>query len=125
VDCVLSSPRGSVPISVSGGALGISLHRPPGSAASAQVSAGAVQVRLDASSTRLALLDSCWDSVGPSAGDRYELRISAGAVQVSLDDAAPASPPLAPLHAALPGGTRGADSIAIDLLLDEIERRAG
>jgi TetR/AcrR family tetracycline transcriptional repressor len=125
VDCVLPAPRGSVPISVSGGALGISLHRPPGSAASAQVSAGAVQVRLDASATRLALLDSRWESVGPSGADRYELRISAGAVQVSLDDAAPAPAPLSALHAALPASVRGEESIAIDLLLDGIERRAG
>ncbi|MGO9178755.1 MAG: TetR family transcriptional regulator [Candidatus Limnocylindrales bacterium] len=125
VDCVLPSPRGSVPISVSGGALGISLHRPPGSAASAQVSAGAVQVRLDASSTRLALLDSRWESVGPSAANRYELRVSAGAVQVSLDEGAPAAPLLSPLPAALPSGALGEESIAIDLLLDGIERRVG
>jgi hypothetical protein len=125
VDCVLPSPRGIVPISVSGGALGISLHRPPGTAASAQVSAGAVQVRLDASSTRLALLDSQWESVGPSVADRYELRVSAGAVQVSLDDAAPARPSLWSVPSELPTRHGEAESIAIDLLLDGIERRTG
>jgi hypothetical protein len=123
VECVLPPPRGVVPILVSGGAVKVDLHRPPGSAASAKVSAGALQVRLDGSSTRVALLDSHWTSgAGTRAADRYDLSISAGAVQVTLDEHAAAD---AGTAAPSPvGGREIRDaSLARELLLAGIEHR--
>ena len=59
VECFLPPPHGVVPIEVSGGVVGVTLHRPRGVAVAADVSTGAVR-----------------------------LRISGGAVQVSLDSEA-------------------------------------
>jgi AcrR family transcriptional regulator len=122
VDAVLPVPRGIVPIDVSGGALAVRLHRPPGTAAIANVSAGAVQVKLDALSTALAVLDAHWESPGArQVANRYELRVSGGAIQVSFDDHAPSEPGhdfKAPTPASSAPGS------AVDLLLDGIERRA-
>jgi AcrR family transcriptional regulator len=123
VECVLPPPRGVVPILLSGGAVKVDLHRPPGTAASAKVSAGALQVRLDGSSTRVALLDSHWTSgSGVGAPNRYDLSISAGAVQVTLDEHAAAD---AGTAAASPmGGRELRDaSLARELLLSGIEHR--
>ncbi len=120
VDCILPAPRGVVPIDVSGGAVAIVLHRPPGASASAHLSAGALQVRLDGAATRIALIDSRWESVVQGGTDRYELDVSAGAIQVTLDAEAPAGarPAMAPLRRTPQEG-----NIAIDLLLEGIERR--
>jgi hypothetical protein len=90
---VLPVPHGIVPTDISGGALAVKLHRPVGTAATAKVSAGALQVRLDAFSTRAGVLDTRWESADARlAVDRYELRISGGAIQISLDDSASAEP---------------------------------
>lgn len=121
VDAVLPVPRGIVPIDVSGGALAVRLHRPAGTAAIANVSAGALQVRLDAFSTALAVLDAHWESQDARlAANRYELRVSGGAIQVSFDDHAP-SEPRHDFGAVMPA--LSAPGSAVDLLLDGIERR--
>lgn len=140
VECFLPGPRGIVPIGVSGGAIGVRLHRPPGTAATARISAGALQVSLDAFSTRAAVLDSRWESAGASAsGDRYELKVSGAAVQVSLDALAPGGMPASAASpagdpgvasgvttGAAPGvddGRFGGASTGVELLLLGIERR--
>src|SRR5260221_2442868 len=95
VECFLPRPRGVVPIIVSGGVVGLTLHRPPGAAVVAHVSAGTARIKLDAFSATALTSDLHWETPGASASaDRYELRINGGAVQVSLDDkATPSSPP--------------------------------
>jgi AcrR family transcriptional regulator len=122
VDCVLPIPHGVVPIDVSGGVLGVKLHRPAGTAATAKVSSGALQVRLDAFSTKAAILDAHWASADARvAGNRYELRISGGAIQVSLDETARPKPFDVVEIAA--GPVRREPGSAIELLLNGIERR--
>jgi AcrR family transcriptional regulator len=121
VDCHLPRPRGVVPIIVSGGVVGLNLHRPPGVAVIADVSAGAVRVKLDALSIKATVTELHWESEGASgAADRYELRISGGAVQVSLDDMAKPQP--APQLEA-EGPSSGEAVSALDILLDGVESR--
>jgi len=124
VDCVLPLPNGVVPIEISGGAIGVTLHRPAGTAAVAKISAGALQVSLDAFSTRAAVLDGHWASPDArGAANRYDLRISGGAVQVSLDEIASPEPLDAVEMSA--GPVKREHGSAIELLLDGIERRIG
>lgn len=121
VECFLPRPRGAVPIVVSGGVVGLTLHRPPGSAVVAHVSAGTARIKLDAFSAAALASDLHWESPGASASvDRYELRINGGAVQVTLDDkATPSSfPPAEPEGPAVAAGAS-----ALDILLDGVERR--
>jgi hypothetical protein len=122
VDCVLPPPNGVVPIEISGGALGVTLHRPAGTAAVAKISAGALQVRLDAFSTQTAVLDGHWMSPDArGAPNRYDLRISGGAVRVSLDEIASPAPVDTPDP--IVGPVRPEPGSAMELLLDGIERR--
>jgi TetR/AcrR family tetracycline transcriptional repressor len=120
VEAFLPRPRGVVPIIVSGGVVGVTLHRPPGVAVKADISAGAVGIKLDAFSAAVTG-DLQWESPGASAStDRYELRISGGAVQVSLDDKATST--FAPrVEAERPASREGAS--ALDMLLDGVEKR--
>ena len=84
VECFLPEPRGVVPIIVSGGVVGVKLHRPPGVAVVAAISAGRVAVRLDEFNSNAVVTDLHWSSEdAEKAADRYELRISGGAVQVT------------------------------------------
>ena len=121
VDCRLPRPRGVVPIIVSGGVVGLNIHRPPGVAVVADISAGAVRVKLDALSIKATVTDLHWESEGASgSADRYELRISGGAVQVSLDDMAKSQP--APQLE--PEGPSSGEAVsALDILLDGVESR--
>ena len=123
VECFLPEPRGVVPIIVSGGVVGVKLHRPPGVAVVATISTGVVRVRLDEFNSNAVVTDQRWSSEGAEkARDRYELRISGGAVQVSLDsetksvpraDTRPAPAPAAP----------GQPASALEILLDGVESR--
>ena len=123
VECVLPRPRGVVPILLSGGAVKVDLHRPAGTVASAKIGVGALQIQLDGSSTRVALLDSYWTSGEVMGGpDRYELQISAGAVQVTLDTRAPGDAAVPEQDGSGAPGRPDA-TVARDLLLDGIERR--
>ncbi|HXI94776.1 MAG TPA: TetR family transcriptional regulator [Candidatus Acidoferrum sp.] len=122
VECFLPRPRGVVPIIVSGGVVGLTLHRPPGVAVMAHVSGGTARIKLDAFSATALTSDLHWESAGASASaDRYELRINGGAVQVTLDDkATPFSPPsVEPERPAA-----GEAASALDILLDGVEKRA-
>ncbi len=123
VEAFLPQPRGVVPIEISGGVISVALHRPPGVAVVADLSAGAVRLRLDDYSTQAVLADARWESGGAAgAGDRYELRIKSGAVQVSLDAAATKTP-----SAAIPPAVEARpvtqQASALDLLLDGVEGR--
>jgi TetR/AcrR family transcriptional regulator, tetracycline repressor protein len=124
VECFLPRPRGVVPIEVSGGVVGLSLHRPRGVAVAADISTGAVRVKLDDYSVKAALTDSQWESVdGASAlPDRYQLRISGGAVQVSLDSDTKS---VAAVEAERPDEPAGESASALEILLAGVEKRAG
>ena len=119
VECFLPKPHGVVPIIVSGGVVGLTIHRPPGVAVVAHVSGGTLRIKLDAYSATALAYDLHWESPGASASsDRYELRINSGAVQVSLDEkATPSTTPGAETERPAPGqGTS-----ALDILLDGVE----
>ena len=121
VECFLPRPRGVVPIIVSGGVVGLILHRPPGVAVVAHVSAATARIKLDAFSAAALTADLHWESPGASASaDRYVLRINGGAVQVSLDDKA--TPSAAP-HEQSERPPAGEAATALDILLDGVEKR--
>ena len=123
VEVFLPQPRGVVPIEISGGVIGVTLHRPQGIAVVADISAGAVRLRLDDYSIQALLADARWESEGAAgAADRYELRIKSGAVQVSLGTAASHDP-----SAAVPPTVEARPAIqqasALDVLLDGVQGR--
>ncbi len=122
VECFLPRPRGVVPIEVSGGVVGLSLHRPRGAAVVADISPGALRVKLDDYAVKAAVADSSWESEeGASvAPDRYQLRISGGAVQVTLDSE---TKTVDPVVAQVPVEALGESVSALDILLDGVERR--
>ena len=122
VECFLPRPRGVVPIEVSGGVIGLSLHRPRGVAVAADISTGAVRLKLDDYAVKATVTDSRWESEegAAAARDRYQLRINSGAVQVTLDSEAKAVEAVvveAPVEA-----TREPAS-ALEILLDGVENR--
>jgi AcrR family transcriptional regulator len=120
-ECFLPRPRGVVPIVVSGGVVGVTLHRPPGVAVVADVSPGALRLKFDALSVKAATSDLHWESAGASASsNRYELRVASGAVQVSLDESA-ADEPVPPVD--LPVAFAARSASALDILLDGVETR--
>jgi TetR/AcrR family transcriptional regulator, tetracycline repressor protein len=122
VECFLPRPRGVVPIEVSGGVVGLSLHRPRGVAVAADISPGALRVKLDDYAVKAAVSDSQWESEqGASvAADRYHLSIKGGAVQVTLDSEAKA---VDPVLAFAVTETIGESVSALEILLDGVERR--
>ena len=122
VECFLPRPRGVVPIEVSGGVVGLSLHRPPGVAVAADISTGAVRIKLDDYAVKAAVTDSQWESEqgAAAATDRYQLRISGGAVQVNLDSEAKA---VEAVQAEVPMEKAGERVSALEILLDGVESR--
>jgi TetR/AcrR family tetracycline transcriptional repressor len=122
VECFLPSPRGVVHIHVSGGVVDVALHRPKGVAVVAVLHTGAVKLKLDEFSSRVAVFDVHWQTEGASgARDRYELDVSSGAVKFSLDTyeakvANTITPPAEPSPAGKPAS-------ALDILLDGVEAR--
>jgi TetR/AcrR family tetracycline transcriptional repressor len=121
VECFLPAPKGVVPIDISGGVVGVMLHRPPGVAVIADVHSGVLRLKLDDYSIAAVINDVRWESEGASsAADRYEIRINSGAVQVSLDQAATAQP-APPAEPASPSVREPAS--ALDILLDGVESR--
>ena len=122
VECYLSRPRGVVPIIVSGGVVGVALHRPAGVAVVADVSTGAVKLKLDRYSTRATVQDLHWQSDGASSSaDRYALRISGGAVQVTLDSEMSGHDVDEPLIE--PPAAAGQELSALEILLAGVEAR--
>ncbi|HSS93767.1 MAG TPA: TetR family transcriptional regulator [Candidatus Dormibacteraeota bacterium] len=122
VECFLPRPRGVVPIEVSGGTVGLTLHRPRGVAVAADISTGAVQLKLDDYSLRAAVTDVQWESDdgASSAPDRYQLSIKGGAFQVSLDSEAKA---VESAETAKPIEPLAEQTSALEILLDGVESR--
>ena len=121
VECFLPRPRGVVPIIVSGGVVGVALHRPPGVAVIADISPGSARLKLDANRFNATTTDLHWEGAGAtSSADRYELRINGGAVQVVLDDQTADEPLLT--ATALPASSEVPIS-ALEILLDGVEKR--
>ena len=122
VECFLPRPRGVIPIEVSGGVVGLTLHRPRGVAVAADISTGAVRIKLDDYAVKAAVTDSQWESEEGAAvaTDRYQLRISGGAVQVNLDSEAKA---IEPVKVEVPAAADGESAAALEILLDGVENR--
>jgi AcrR family transcriptional regulator len=124
VECFLPMPRGVVPIDISSGVVGVTLHRPAGAAVLADIHTGAVRLKLDDYSNRAAIMDARWESEDGASGaaDRYEIRVNSGVVQLTVDTsvsntASPIAPPAAePTPAAEPAS-------ALEILLDGVESR--
>jgi AcrR family transcriptional regulator len=123
VECFLPPPRGIVPIDISSGVAGVTLHRPPGVAVMAVCHSGALRVKLDDFSFPAVINDVRWESEGASkATDRYELRINSGVVQLTLDTRASTTPPPTATSTAEPSPARQSAS-ALEILLDGVESR--
>jgi AcrR family transcriptional regulator len=124
VECFLPRPDGVVPIEISGGVVGLILHRPPGVAVAADIRTGAVRLKLDDYSVKAAVMDSQWESSdgASTAPDRYQLSIRGGAVQVSLDAIATA-PPTRQARPEPPPASQGEPATPLDILLDGVETR--
>jgi hypothetical protein len=122
VECFLPMPRGVVPIEISSGVVGVTLHRPAGAAVIADVHTGAVRLKLDDYSSRAVITDARWMSEGASgATDRYEIRVNSGVVQLTLDTAvSDTESPIAPPPAEPSSTTK--PSSALEILLDGVEK---
>jgi TetR/AcrR family tetracycline transcriptional repressor len=123
VECYLPVPRGVVPIDISSGVVGVTLHRPPGVAVVADIHTGAVRLKLDGYSTNAVISDVRWESEGAAgAADRYELRINSGVVQLTLDTRVSSTPaPIAP--STVPPKPAAQSASALEILLDGVESR--
>ena len=123
VECFLPMPRGVVPIDISSGVVGVTLHRPAGAAVIADIHSGSIRVKLDDYSTRAVINDVHWESEGASsATDRYELRINSGVVQFTLDSGGSRTQSTIAPPAAEPTSTTEPVS-ALEILLDGVESR--
>ncbi len=124
VECFLPHPRGVVPIVISGGVVGVKLHRPSAAPVAAEVKGGVVRLKLGELAVKAAVTDLRWESEeGASVAlDRYELLIHGGAVQVELDTFAPSPQAVraASSDAARPGV---ASASALEILLEGVESR--
>jgi AcrR family transcriptional regulator len=124
VECFLPVPRGVVPIDISSGVVGVTLHRPAGAAMIADIHTGAVRLKLDDYSSRAVIIDTRWESGKGASGaaNRYEIRVNSGVVQLTVDTAVSTSQsPIAPA-AAKPTPTTAPTS-ALEILLDGVESR--
>ena len=123
LECFLPAPRGVVPIDISSGVAGVTLHRPPGVAVIADIHAGALRLKLDDYAIAAVISDMSWKSNGASsAADRYELLINSGVVQLTLDAGATSTPAaIAPSVAASRSATPSVS--ALEILLDGVESR--
>jgi TetR/AcrR family transcriptional regulator, tetracycline repressor protein len=123
VECFLPPPRGVVPIEISSGVAGVTLHRAPGVAVIADCHSGALRLKLDDYSIPAVISDVRWESEGAAKGaDRYELRINSGVVQLTLDTRVGSTPAaIAPSTAKSTPSTQSAS--ALEILLDGVESR--
>ena len=122
LECFLPEPRGAVPIHISSGVVGVTIHRPKGAAVVATVHTGAVKLKLDDYSTKVAVFDVHWQTPGAAdARDRYELDVSSGAVNFALDTYTPKARRVEPAPAAPVG--QGERASALEILLDGVQAR--
>jgi hypothetical protein len=122
IECFLPMPRGVVPIEISSGVVGVTLHRPAGAAVIADVHTGAVRLKLDDYSSRAVITDLRWVSEGASgATDRYEIRVNSGVVQLTLDTAVSDTESTIAPPAIEPSSTTKPSS-ALEILLDGVEK---
>jgi AcrR family transcriptional regulator len=121
IECFLPEPRGVVPFHVSSGVVNVSAHRPREAAVAAIVHTGAVKLKLEQFSTKVAVFDVRWnsDDGAPRSRDRYELDVSSGVVDFKLDTYTPKVRPLEDPPAQ--PKTTGKPATALDFLLDGIE----
>ena len=83
---------------------------------------GAVKLKLDDFSTKVAIFDVHWQSEGAlEAKDRFDLDVSSGVVDLKLDSYTPKSTGTIPLQS--PPEPVGEAASAIDILLDGVEVR--
>ena len=80
----LGAPKGTVPVTINGGALTVNLHRASGAAARVEVSGGAVSLTFDGHEERA--VGSL--SAGSSGGDYFAVRVNGGACTVTMDQVA-------------------------------------
>ncbi len=121
VEIVLPPPQGEVPINVSSGVVGVHLRRPPDVAVVADISTGAVQVKLDEFAVAASTGDLHWESrQSASRGDRYALRLNSGCVRVTLEED-PSLPAAVSTPAA--GGEHAVAGSALEVVLDGISAR--
>lgn len=84
VDMTLGNPSGVVPISITGGAATVHLHRPPGTGASVTVTGGAVSLDFDNKHSRAVGTVLEATQIGP---DMYKVDVTGGACTVTMDTA--------------------------------------
>ncbi|HEX2679895.1 MAG TPA: TetR family transcriptional regulator [Candidatus Dormibacteraeota bacterium] len=122
LEVFLPRPRGVVPLHISSGVMNVALHRARGAAVVAHVHTGAVKLKLDDYSTKVAVFDVYWQSEGEAVvPNRYELDVSSGVVDFKLDSYMPKverveAAPVEPQPA-------GKAMSALELLLDGVEAR--
>ncbi len=123
LECFLPRPQGVVPIHISSGVVNVSLHRPRASAVVAVVHTGAVKLKLDDYSTKVAIFDVHWQSEGAlEARDRFDLDVSSGVVDFRLDTY---TPKLGAVEVAPPSPEpAGKPASALEILLDGVEARS-
>ena len=122
LECFLPEPHGVVPLHISSGVVSVALHRPPRAAVVAHVHTGAVKLRLEEFSTRVAYLDVHWQTKGAEeARDRYTLDVSSGVVDLKLDVYTP-KVRAAEVQPEQPRPA-GEPASALDILLDGVEAR--
>ncbi len=124
VEIFLPDPGGIVPIEISGGVVGIKLHRASGAPVAAEVKGGAVRLKLGELAIKASVSDLRWESEegASTAADRYELLIHGGAVQVELDSYASTTKSVRAASSAVaqPGLPPAS---ALEILLDGVESR--
>jgi hypothetical protein len=87
----LGQPTGIVPITFNGGATTVTVHRPPGTEASVEVSGGAVSLTADGHHAA-GIGTRSWQTGGyDTATDAYRIEVNAGAGTVSVDTSARAA----------------------------------
>jgi AcrR family transcriptional regulator len=122
IECILPRPRGVVPIHLSSGVAGVRLRRPLGVPVVADISPGALQLKLDAFSVRATTSEVRWASAPDAAEqDHYQLRISGGAVRVTLEEDASISTELRDSSSPRP---RAGVAAALNVVLDGVARRS-
>ena len=83
-DISLGTPKGTVPVTINGGALTVNLHRASGTAADVKVSGGAVALTFDGHVQHAVGAAE----FGVTASDMFAVRVNGGACTVTMDQVA-------------------------------------